>query len=377
MKNTRNGIGRIIRVCDLRREYPSLKREAQNAIRRVIGRGWYILGKELEAFEKEFAAYCDSPYAIGVASGTEALELSLKALSVGGGDEVITAVNTAIPTAMAIVACGARPRFVDMNADTFNIDVKRLEDVITRKTKAIIPVHLYGNPCDIEGVLKVARKHNIPVVEDACQAHGASYKGRKTGTFGDLGAFSFYPTKNLGGYGDGGMVVTNNKKIAERVRSLRNYGQKTRYRCDTAGINSRLDEIQAAVLRAKLRYLDDFNDRRIELAGLYEKDLSGMDEVKAPACDRNSKHVFHLYVIRCENRDGLKIYLLKKGIETEIHYPIPLHLQRAFKGLGYHKGSFLTAENLARDILTLPMFPELSEKEVSRICAFIKSFYGR
>ncbi|MBN2452702.1 MAG: DegT/DnrJ/EryC1/StrS family aminotransferase [Candidatus Omnitrophica bacterium] len=376
MKRTGKNTGKKILVCDLKREHGTIRGEVMRSVKRVLDSGWYILGKELEAFENEFAEYIGSSNAVGVASGTEGLQLALMALAVGRGDEVITAVNTAIPTAMAIVSAGATPKFVDIDEDTFNLDIRELERAITGKTKAIVPVHLYGNPCDIGGVMKIARKHGLAVIEDACQAHGASHNSRKVGSFGDLGAFSFYPTKNLGCYGDGGMVVTNNGKLAAKLRLLRNYGQATRYSCDIEGINSRLDEIQAAILRGKLRRLDRFNKRRSAIARLYGECLKDIGALELPSYDRNSKHVFHLYVIRCEKRDMLRDFLLKNGIETQIHYPVPLHLQGAFKGLGYRAGDFPRAEALSRKILTLPVFPALTDGEVMRICNCVRRFYN-
>ncbi len=371
----RNTTGRRIAVCDIARSDQPIRNKITKAVRTVIDKGRYILGQELNVFEKEFAEYNGSSYAIGVASGTEALQLSLKALGIGQGDEVITAVNTAIPTAMAILAAGARPRFVDVRADTFNIDVALIEKAITRNTKAILPVHLYGKICDIKAVLKIAKKYNLFVVEDACQAHGASCGGMKAGSFGRLGAFSFYPTKNLGCYGDGGMIVTNNKSLAERLRLLRNYGQNTRYSCKIKGVNSRLDEIQAAILRVKLKLLDQLNECRIELAHVYARYLQEIVDVDLPSYGKDLQHVFHLYVIKCKDKDGLKRYLLKKGIETEVHYPIPLHLQGAFRELGYKRGDFPCAEGLAHKILTLPMHPALKTQEVRKVCNHIKDFY--
>lgn len=376
MKKIKNITGkRKILVSDLLREHAAIKGPVEKAARRVFDSGRYILGKEVEAFEKEFARYNGSRYAIGVASGTEALEISLKALSIGPGDEVITAVNTAIPTAMAIAAAGARPKFVDVDERTSNIDIDKIEKAITGKTRAIIPVHIYGNPCNIAWVKLIAKKHKLFIVEDACQAHGASCKQKKVGSFGDLGAFSFYPTKNLGCYGDGGMIVTDNKALARKAKLLRNYGQPMRYKCDIEGINSRLDELQAAILRVKLGRLDSSNDRRRAIAALYDKNLKNIEGVTVPCVCKYARHVFHLYVIRCKNRDDLKIFLSEKGIETEIHYPIPLHLQKAFKYLGYKKGDFPAAEKLAGEIISLPIFPELKGGEVRTICGSIKEFY--
>ncbi len=375
MRITKNTIGSRILVSDLKRSYRAQSREIDKAVLRVLNSGWYILGYELEAFENEFARYNGSRYAVGVASGTEAIQLALMSLSIGRGDEVITAVNTAIPTAMAIISAGARPRFVDVDEGTANINTDALAEAITRRTKAIIPVHLYGNPCNIDEVLNVSRKHRIAVVEDCAQAHGAKYKNKMVGTFGDVGTYSFYPTKNLGCYGDGGAVVTDSKVLSKKIGLLRNYGQPTRYVCDIEGINSRLDEIQAAILRVKLQYLSRSIVRRIEIAALYEKCLKGISEIKCPSAAKNSRHSFHLYVIRCSRRNDLKESLAKNGIETQIHYPISLHLQKAFKHLGYGKGDFPVAEKLSREILSLPIFPELKDAEVIKICGYIAEFY--
>lgn len=376
MRNIDDTTGSIIRVSDLRRELPAVKKKAEKAMRRVLDAGRYILGEELASFEREFAHFCGSSYAIAVASGTDALELSLRALSIGKGHEVIVPVNTAIPTVMALCASGSEPKFVDVEVETFNIDVLKLEKAITKRTKAIIPVHLYGNPCDMDIILRIAKKNELFVIEDACQAHGALYKGKKAGTFGTAGAFSFYPTKNLGCFGDGGAITTNNKKMADRIRLMRNYGQRTRYICDEKGTNSRLDEVQAAILRIKLKYLAKHNERRREIARLYGRYLDGIEEVKTPSCESQRQHVFHLYVIRCKHRDRLKKYLSKKAVETEIHYPIPLHLQKAFKYLGHRKGDFPLAEKLSNEILSLPMFPALEKREIKTICNSIKDFYA-
>lgn len=376
MKRTKNTTGKKLLVCDLKREHIAIRKEVEGAVKRVLDSGWYILGKELVAFEVEFARYIGSSYAIGVASGTEALQIALMALSIGKGDQVITAVNTAIPTAMAITSAGASPTFVDIDENTFNISIAGIEKAITKRTKAIIPVHLYGNPCNMSEVLRIAKKYKIAVVEDCAQAHGASYKNRKVGTFGDLGAFSFYPTKNLGCYGDGGAVVTDSKALAEKVKLLRNYGQSTRYVCDVEGINSRLDEVQAAILRVKLRNLDRYIARRREIVALYGRDLASIDEVTVPYRIEDTQHAFHLYVIRCAMRDRLKEYLDKKGIETQIHYPVQLHLQKAFSTLGYRRGAFPVAEKLAGEILSLPIFPALQNEEVAVICKSIKEFYS-
>ncbi len=376
MRNTKDTTGETILVRDLKREYKTFGRSVDRAVKSVLRKGWYILGEELRNFEDEFAGYNGSSYAVGVASGTEALQLSLVALSVGGQDEVITAVNTAIPTAMAIRSCGATPRFVDIAPGTFNMDAALIADAVTDRAKAIVPVHLYGNPCDMDAISKAASKRGLAIVEDCAQAHGAVYNGTKVGNFGKLGAFSFYPTKNLGCCGDGGLVVTNDKKLAKAIRLLRNYGQPSRYVCEIEGTNSRLDEIQAAILRIKLKRLDRSNKARREIAAEYGRRLKELKEIETPAFDKGCEHVFHLYVIRCEERDGLKKYLWSKGIETQIHYPIPLHLQKAFRHLGYKAGDFPVAEKLSGRVLSLPIFPELKASEVKKICGAIKDFYA-
>ena len=377
MKNMGNITGSKIVVSDLKREPRQLKKKIEKAVDKVLSSGWYILGKELASFEKEFASYCGTSYAVGVASGTEALQLSLMALSISSGDEVIIPVNTAIPAAMAIVAAGAKPKFVDIKEATFNIDPSKIEKLITKRTKAIMPVHLYGNPCDMDNVSKIARKHKLFVVEDASQSHGAIYKNKKVGSLSDLACFSFYPTKNLGCYGDGGMVVTNGKKLTEKIHYLRNYGQISRYICRIKGINSRLDEVQAAILRVKLKHLDAFNKRRIEIATRYNKNLKNIAEIESPCENKSTKHVFYLYVIRSKKRNKLKAYLEQKKIKSEIHYPIPLHLQEAFRCLGYRKGDFPVGERVAREILSLPIFPTLTNGEVDRISFHIRNFYRR
>lgn len=377
MRRIKNTTGKVLLVCDLKREHRAIRGEVAHAVRRVLDSGWYILGKELESFEREFAVYNGAHHAVGVASGTEAIQLALTSLGVGRGDEVITPVNTAIPTAMAIAACGAMPRFVDVDDATSNIDVSRLEQAITKKTRAIVPVHLYGRACNIEEIMKIANRHGCSVVEDCAQAQGAMRAKKKVGNFGALGAFSFYPTKNLGCYGDGGIVATSDKRLADKLRLLRNYGQSSRYRCEVQGINSRLDEIQAAILRVKLRHLAGWTSRRQRLSGVYSENLRNIDGVITPLIGKAAEHVFHLYVIRCRRRDELKEYLADRGIETQIHYPIPLHLQKAFKGLRYRRGDFPVAERLSGEILSLPIFPSLTDREVLAVCESIRLFYKR
>ncbi len=351
--------------------YRSIKDEISPAIDRVVKSGWYILGKELEGFEKEFAGYCGTEYAVGCASGTEAIALSLMSLDIGSGDEVITVSNTAVPTVSAISMVGATPVFVDVD-DYFLMDTKKIESAITRKTKAIIPVHLYGQMADMNEIVDIARRNNIKVIEDACQAHGADCKGQKAGSIGDLGCFSFYPTKNLGCFGDGGAITTNSKTIYGRLSMLRNYGQEKRYHNPIKGINSRLDEIQAAILRVKLKHLNEWNKNRKKIARLYN-DLLG-DVCIAPAEKYGYSHVFHLYVARVENREALQKHLRKSGIDTLIHYPVPVHLQQAYSELQCKKGDFPVTERLVEEILSLPIYPGLSEDDVKYICCKIHEF---
>lgn len=309
---------------------------------------------------------------MGVASGTDALILSLKALGVKSGEEVILPAN-AYPTAFAVWAVGAKIRLGEIDPVTFNLNVSQIEKAITPSTRAIIPVHLYGQPADMEPILALAKKHKLFVIEDACQAHGATYHGQKVGTLGNTGCFSFYPTKNLGCFGDGGMVVTNNRQLAQKIRWLRLYGEKRRYQSEILATHSRLDELQAAILRVKLRKLYFRNQKRRQIALWYLKELDNA-EVILPKEKFPGSHVYHLFVIRTKKRDGLKKFLLKNGVETGIHYPLPIHKVRAFVDLGYRAGYFPQSERAAREILSLPYYPELTQRQVKRICALIKNF---
>lgn len=356
----------MIPISDLSKQYTDIKNEIDAAILGTLKSGWFILGPRVAAFEKEFAAYCGAKFAVGVGSGTEALHLSLVAAGVKEGDEVITVANTAVPTVCAITFANAKPVFVDIDPVSFNMDPSLLKKKISKKTKAIIPVHLFGQPAHMDPILKIAKEHGLCVIEDACQAHGTEYKGKKAGTLGDMGCFSFYPSKNLGCYGDGGMVITDNAKLAEKVWLLRNYGQKQRYHHVTKGFNSRLDEMQAAVLSVKLKHLDKWNRRRRKIASLYNSLLEG-SKVSIPVEMEYSKHNYHLYVIRCEKRDGLQAHLKKKGIQANIHYPIPIHLQKAYKELKIRKGSLPITEKYALQILSLPLFPELKDEEIKYV----------
>ena len=358
---------------DLGVQYRAISAEIDDAISKVIQDADFILGREVRLFEEEFAEFCDSSYAVGVDSGTSALELALRAFDIGPGDEVITAANSFIASALGISHAGAKPVLVDVDPFTYTLDVKALERAITRRTKAIIPVHLYGHPAHMGPIRQLADRHGLVVIEDACQAHGASYKGKRVGSLGHSAAFSFYPGKNLGAYGDGGMVVTKDRKIANRLEMLRNYGQKEKYKHLFRGYNRRLDTMQAAILRVKLKYLEKWNAARRWNAKLYQKHLEGSGVV-VPGEAGGAESVWHLYVIRTERRDALKEHLVTKGINASIHYPIPIHLQPAYQDLGYKRGDFPVTEAYADRILSLPMYPELSDRQVEFISQTVCEF---
>lgn len=353
-----------------------MKNEIDEALARVFNRAWFILGEEGEAFEQEFAAYLGARHGVGVGSGTEALHLALLACGVSAGDEVITVPNTAVPTISAISFANAKPVLVDIDPATYTMNVAQVEAAITPATKVLLPVHLYGQTANLAPLLEIARQHNLHVVEDACQAHGATFEQRKAGTYGEAGCFSFYPSKNLGAYGDGGFVCTDDPEIASRLRLLRNYGQTKRYYHATKGFNSRLDELQAAVLRRKLLYLDYWNARRRELAQLYDQLLQGLPIV-LPQTMTWGEHVFHLYVIRCDRRDQLCSFLAERGIQTIIHYPVPVHCQEAYRDLNMPRGALPEAEKAAQEIVSLPLYPEIREEEIEFVAASIREFYQR
>lgn len=363
-----------INFVDIKRQYQEIRREVDEAIRNVLNSSQFVLGFECEEFENEFAKFVGVKHAVSVGSGLSALELGIRVLGIGKGDEVITPVNSFIASTSSISFTSAKPVLVDCREDTFNIDVERIKKSITKRTKAIMPVHLFGQVCDMENIVRIAKKYGLFVIEDACQAHGASFKGKKAGSFGDLAAFSFYPGKNLGAFGDGGMITTNNKKVADKIRMLRNYGQKEKYNHLLLGWNSRLDNLQAAILRIKLKHLSNWNKKRLENAKLYNKLLMDLPII-TPKIFTGYNHIFHIYTIRSKNRERLAKYLSRKGISTNMHYPIPIHLQAACKNLGYKKGDFPIAEKLAREILSLPMFPELKTNEIVYICTQIKNFF--
>jgi dTDP-4-amino-4,6-dideoxygalactose transaminase len=363
----------MILMANLNSQYLEIKDEIDKAVKDVLDSGWFILGPQVEAFEKEFAAYCGAGYGVGVGNGTDAIELALRTHGVGSEDEVITVPNTAIFTVLAISAIGARPVLVDVDPVTYTMDPARLEAAITPRTRAVIPVHLYGQPADMDPILEIARRYKLAVIEDACQAHGALYKGRRVGSLGDAGCFSFYPTKNLGGYGDGGMIVTDDADVAGRLRMLRNGGQRDRYHHVLKGVNSRLDELQAATLRVKLRHLDDWNEARWVRAQKYAG-LLKETEMVLPAEADYARHVYHLYVVRSRQRDELLAYLRAHGVGVNIHYPVPVHLQEAYCGLGLGEGDFPIAEQCAREVLSLPMYPEITTETMIRVVDLIHEF---
>jgi len=355
-----------IPFVDLHAQYKSIASDVTAAMMRVVERGDYILGDDVRLFEEEFAKYIGTSEAISVGSGLDALEFALRAYGIGPDDEVITAANTFIATVLAIMATGARPILVDVNRETYNIDPAAIEAAITPRTKAIMPVHLYGQPADMQPILEIARKHGLIVVEDAAQAHGAWYDGRRAGALGHAAGFSFYPAKNLGAYGDGGMVVTNDAAAAEKIRRFRNYGQRVKYEHPEIGTNSRLDTIQAAVLRVKLPHLDRWNAARGEHAASYNALLAGTSIV-LPKTAQKCTHVYHLYVIQLDRCQEVQKALTARGIGTGIHYPIPIHLQEACASLGYRKGEFPVTEIAASRILSLPMYPEMTTEQ----CEFV------
>jgi dTDP-4-amino-4,6-dideoxygalactose transaminase len=363
----------MIPFLELVSQFRSIEAEIRAAMDRVLARGWFVLGGELRAFEEDFAAYLGVKHVVGVGSGTDAIHLVLRALGVGPGDEVVIPANTCVPTAAGVAASGATPVLADIEFETFTLCPESLEDAVTGRTKAIVPVHLYGHPCEMDAIIDIARSRGVLVVEDCAQAHGAAYRSVKCGALGDAAAFSFYPTKNLGAYGDGGAVATNDDGIAERVLQLRNYGERNRYESVLEGFNSRLDELQAAVLRVKLRYLDDWNARRRELAARYTNTLRDTG-VAAPAEAPWARHGYHLYVVRSPQRDALRDYLSRNGVGTQIHYPAPIHFQHVYKHLGYAAGDFPDSERACREVLSLPLYPELSDEAVDAVARLVGEF---
>ncbi len=361
----------MIDFVNLKQEYNEISEEINEAVSRVLRAGWYILGEELTHFEQEFSSHIGATHSIGVNSGSDAIFLAIKALGIGAGDEVITVSHTFISTVDGIVRNGARPVFVDIDPRTFCIDPAGIEEKITARTKAIVPVHLYGQPAEMEAIMDIAQRHDLFVIEDSCQAHGAQYQDRKAGGIGHVGCFSFYPAKNLAAYGDGGLATTNDEGIAEKLRLLRNYGQPRKYCHTLIGVNSRLDEMQAAVLRVKLRHLDEWNERRQRLAAMYDE-LLGDAGVTTPVANPHAQHVYHLYVIRSKERDALQKYLSCHEVQTQIHYPVPVHRQPAYAEIA--SGVNLPATDQAcGEILSLPMHPWLTEQEVRQVAELVAS----
>jgi dTDP-4-amino-4,6-dideoxygalactose transaminase len=361
-----------IPFLDLKAQNNSIKTEIDKNIKEIIDNSSFILGPSVEMLENEFAKFCNVKYSIGVNSGTAGLHLALLSLGIKQGDEVITVPNTFIATAEAISHCGATPVFCDIDESTFNIDVKLIEEKINDKTKAIIPVHLYGSSCDMDKINEIAKKHDLFVIEDSCQAHGAEYKGRKTGSSSDIAVFSFYPGKNIGAFGEGGIIVTNNKELAEKCKLLRAHGENPKNTHLVIGYNYRMEGIQGAVLNVKLKYLLQWNEARREKAKSYSELLQNI--VITPKIPNDNLSVFYLYVIRHKNRDKLKDFLEKNGVATGIHYERPIHLQKAYSHLGYKEGDFPVAEKVMKEILSLPIYPELTLEQIQHICKLIKEF---
>ena len=361
---------------DLTRQYKKISNELLPLLEQTFSKGQFILGENVHLLEEELANYCNTKYSLGVASGTDALLISLEALGIKEGDEVITTPFTFFATSEVISLLKAKPVFVDIDPVTYNIDPDKVEDAISPKTKGIIPVHLFGQMAEMDDLTYLAEKYDLFIVEDACQAIGAEYKGKKAGSIGDTGCFSFFPTKNLGGYGDGGLITTNNEEVYEKAKLLRVHGSSKKYYHEIIGHNSRLDEIQAVILRVKLRYLDSWIERRREIARIYSENLKELDII-VPEEKPYLKHVYHQYVIRVKKRDELQNYLASKGIGTAIYYPLPLHLQKCYEDLGYKKGDFPEAEKASEEVLALPMWPELTNEEVYYVIESIKEFYKR
>ena len=361
---------------DLRAQLDQIREEVTAAASEAINSCSYILGGEVEHFEKAFGDFIQNEYCLGVSNGLDALKLSLEAAEIGPGDEVILPANSYIATALAVSAVGAKVVLVDCERENYNIDPKLVAEAITDKTAAIIPVHLTSQCCDMDPIMELAEKHNLIVIEDAAQAHGTSYKGQKAGTIGHFGCFSFYPGKNLGAYGDAGLVCTNSSEYYEKLKMYRNYGQRVKYHHEVKGYNHRMDEIQAAILKVKLNYLNSWNEQRQKHAEQYRSAIAHIPQVHVNPPMEYSDHVYHLFIVEVENRDAVQQYLKEQGITTLIHYPIPIHLQKAYESLGYKEGDFPVSEYLAKRILTLPMYAELKSEQIEYVCESLKSFYN-
>ncbi len=369
----------MIYINDTSAQYANLKDALVPVVNAVMEKSYFVLGENVEEFDRGFAAYCGSKYAVGVANGTDAIHLACMALGIGPGDEVITTPHTATFSALGISMTGAIPTFADIDPTTGNIDPEKIEAVITEQTRAIMPVHLYGQMADMQPIMEIGRRHGIPVIEDAAQAHGATYRGKRAGSIGLMGCFSFYPTKNLGAYGDGGAITTDDVEVAEVLRELRNGGQKERYNHVRLGVCSRLDELQAAILRVKLPHLDSWNQRRRENAARYDRMLVEAGVPVVPLTLRDyGESAMHLYIVKVDatRRDALIDYLKAHGVAAMIHYPIPVHLQQAYSFLGLREGTYPEAERLAKEIVTLPMYPELREEQARMVVDAIRGFFG-
>lgn len=375
MKSTKASIGRTVPLIDLASEYNSMKEEVDSVLKRVLKSGWFVLGQELANLETEMAAYLDCKYVVCVASGTDALTLSLKALGLEKEDGVVIPANV-YPTAFGVALAGVKIQLVDVDPDTLNISLSSLEKVVDRTTKAIVLVHLYGNPVNMSPILNFAKKKKLFIIEDCAQSLGAEYQDRKVGTFGDIGCFSFYPTKTLGAYGDGGAIATNNRKLAEKLKLLRMYGEKSRYRSILIGHNSRLDELQAAILGLKLKKLDKWNIRRREVASIYFKELNNLP-IRFIDETPGGKHVYHLLVVWTKQRKLLQEYLAKKGIVTAVHYPVPIHMTASFKMLGFEKRDFPVSEQASKHVLSIPLYAQMKDKDILYVASTIKDFYNR
>lgn len=365
-----------IPLVDLRAQHQMIKQEISSAIEDVLNGMHLFLGPQTEAFEDEFAAYCGCQYGVGLANGTDALTLALRACGIGPGDEVITVANTFIATVEAIVAVGATPVFVDIDPVTYTLDWRKLERIITSRTRALLPVHLYGHPADMQPILEFARSHALRVIEDASQAHGATYQGKRVGSIGDVGCFSLYCSKNLGAYGEAGICVTNQVDIAAKIRQLRDHGSRVRYQHEIIGCNARLDEIQAAILRVKLRYLDQWNAARQRHASVYAHHLEHIVE-RVPVTRPGAEHVYYVYVVQVKERDQFRTRLQQAGVATGIHYPTPIHLQPACKHYGYQRGSLPITEAVAESIVSLPMYPELTTEQIQQVVNAVKNAYAK
>ena len=364
----------MIPFLDLKAQYRAIKPDILASIERTLDSAQFVLGDEVRQFEEEFASYCGSANGIGVNNGTSAIQLALLAAGVGPGDEVITVAHTFVATVAAILYTGARPVLVDIDPDSYTMDPAKLRGAITPRTKAIVPVHLYGQPADMDPILAIAKEHGLIVLEDAAQAHGAEYKGKRCGSLGDVAAFSFYPGKNLGAYGEGGMVVTDRPDFAKTVRMLRDWGQERKYHHVLRGFNARLEGMQGAVLRVKLRHLEAWTELRRERARQYRQLLTGLSRVSLPREYSDRRHVFHVYVVRVDDREQFMKFLLERGVQTAIHYPYPVHMLPAYADLGFGPGDFPVAERVASEVVSLPMYPELGADQVEKVAEVVREW---